>query len=551
MALESFYGGKQGVSPVIKASFEYVSKEDPAYTAAKTNGSKITKAEAERLKAAGIKNTETNTYYVAGETITWNDNLLAPLTMDECFKRVDYTDVWYGELCIIDTQNKLNPNNGKIFRRTLKRYKNPEIAGLSDTDALYAEYIGQIVGPSGGVPNLDLGGLKIERQKAVGAAKTYSDDGEIPLDTTEWDYAYINKDGNMTHTNPQGNYANIKVFEAGGINGKNIEMVPGKDDNNNYHNTIKYTWCNVRRNLDHSDKDAWIYLGFQIPYTVYDVSGQGEDYTYNEEIFVDNSSTPNQGENYHPFYKEYTFHIPRGARGIGPQEIFVVGRDKSLNQNDEVYSFNDLMYENKNDNTGNDRYYLKNNAEPLKNLPETYWVAKYKLFNPKTTEKPEYYFYIGTYKDIKFIRVETDKTKDDYGQMYVTYSDNSKAPINNKLPLPKNISYNNDGTLKFTMADGATITTSGTIKELYRMQVGPDGTIYVQYSTDEKVDFDPNNLNWHNIGAVPIIDASTLKFTEVTDNTSNNNIFVSKLKFEKNIPTGTTMTLSDFWSEKY
>jgi hypothetical protein len=41
---------------------------------------------------------------------------------------------------------------------------------------LYAEYIGQIVGPSGGIPNFDLGNLDIERQKAVGIIKTLDTD---------------------------------------------------------------------------------------------------------------------------------------------------------------------------------------------------------------------------------------------------------------------------------------------------------------------------------------------------------------------------------------
>ena len=31
MSLESFYGGKPGISPVIKKSFKYVNEQDPAY----------------------------------------------------------------------------------------------------------------------------------------------------------------------------------------------------------------------------------------------------------------------------------------------------------------------------------------------------------------------------------------------------------------------------------------------------------------------------------------------------------------------------------------
>ena len=33
MSLESFYGGKQGLSSVIKKAFRYISTDDPAYVA--------------------------------------------------------------------------------------------------------------------------------------------------------------------------------------------------------------------------------------------------------------------------------------------------------------------------------------------------------------------------------------------------------------------------------------------------------------------------------------------------------------------------------------
>ena len=142
MALESFYGGKQGVSSIIKASFKFVSTSDQAYIDTVSKGL-MTEAEAKAV------------------------------TMDECFKRIDYTDVWYGDLCIIDTGNRNNPNNGKLYRRALKQSDN-KIAGTGNTR--YAKYIGQISGPSGGMPYFDLGSLDTQRQKAVGAIATLEED---------------------------------------------------------------------------------------------------------------------------------------------------------------------------------------------------------------------------------------------------------------------------------------------------------------------------------------------------------------------------------------
>ena len=61
MSLDSFYGGKQGVSPVVKARFKYVDTEDPAYKAAIASG----------IKEADLKDD----------------------TMELCFKDSDYTQV--------------------------------------------------------------------------------------------------------------------------------------------------------------------------------------------------------------------------------------------------------------------------------------------------------------------------------------------------------------------------------------------------------------------------------------------------------------------------
>lgn len=446
MALESFYGGKPGFSPVIKASFKYVNNEDPAYqTALNNNGG----------NAADLKE----------------------YTMDECFKDINYTDVWYGELCIIDTENKMNPNNGKLYRRTLK--KAPDDARWTQAgNTTYAEYIGQIVGPSGGVPNLDLGSLNTERKKAVGTEKTYDTDGNLPLDTSGWDYSYLDETtGLMTNANPQGDFSKIKVLNAGGVNGENIEMVPGKQGTT-YHDTIKYTWCNVRRTLDNSNEDAWIYLGFQIPYTVFDTTAVQENYTYNGNVFIDNSNSS------HPFYKNYTFHIPRGARGIGPEQIFTVNPKDSNSPSapNPLYNFDAIKY-----TQSTDTYSIDTTKKKTVTNTESYWVAMWKLYNPKTTTVNTVYQYLGSYKDVRgvnladdgtltftysdnstqgfskkikwitSITIDTTQSSGTYGKMTVNYN-NGSAAFTKVLPFIKTINFNDStGKLTTTYADGTTI----------------------------------------------------------------------------------------------
>ncbi len=580
MALESFYGGKQGVSPVIKASFEYVSIEDPAYQAKINTETKLTKTEAYRLRAAGIKKDD-NTLYNPGDSVTWTSELLVPLTMNECFKNVNYTDVWYNELCIIDTQNKLNPNNGKIFRRTLKRYQNPNVEGITDVDALYAEYIGQIVGPSGGIPNLDLGNLDAERQKAVGLIPTLKDDNLENMSSKDWDYAYPTEEkdesGNLTGNfvvttenpvnasvddNPetpqdeskQEAWTKIPTLKMN--DGRNIEMVPGKIDDNNYNDTIEYTWCNVRRNLNNSDEDsAWIYLGFKIPYVSYDVEGYEENYTYNGKVFIDNSSTPNSSPgNYHPFSKEYAFHIPRGARGIGPEKFFLVTPDNkdSILGTNTLYDFDAITY-----NQNQDKYSV--NTNKIKTPTSlTYWVAMWTLYNPKTTDKESVYQYLGDYKDIKSIRVETRINNSNYGRIYVTYSNtNTETPINNKLPLPKKIEYvendTQDGTiLQFTMADNSVIKADGTIREIKKIENDPafPNKLLITYTTE--VDGEPETQTID----MPVPSDVNVNDIEIDVNSSANNYVANKTVFKEitldnindndNIDSNDT-PLTEFW----
>lgn len=417
MALESFYGGKQGISPVIKAKFKYINEDDLAYQERFNHTTELTKEE-----AIWLNDSISNASYSAGTSITWTTETLAPFTMDECLKDINYTDVWYGELCIIDTDNKMNPNNGKIYRRTLKQTDN-KFANTDDT--LYAEYIGQIVGPSGGIPNFDFGSLDNERKKAVGQLPTY-DSEESPLDNSNWDYTYKNTEGKITSVTPN-TYTDIAISEAGtptllNSNTANIQMVPGKNGSN-YNDTIKYTWCNVQRKVDGKNNDAWIYLGFEIPYIVYDVTGTEENYTYNGNIFIDTSDTQD-GNKEHPFSKRYEFHIPRGTRGIGPEKIYTINPKETNPKStpNPLYDFDAIQYDQKNDTYSVDANKIKN-----VNTTDSYWVAMWSLYNPKTEEVDTIYQYLGSYKDVRDVELNNN------GTLTFTYSDNDTKSFNKKI----------------------------------------------------------------------------------------------------------------------
>jgi hypothetical protein len=93
-------------------------------------------------------------------------------------------------LAIIDSPNKLNKDNGKVYRRTLPI---TTTLGNHDNDPNYAgpnaEYIGQIVGPAGGIPNVILTSLDNLKDKATG------EETEIEIDSENDQILFPRKDG--------------------------------------------------------------------------------------------------------------------------------------------------------------------------------------------------------------------------------------------------------------------------------------------------------------------------------------------------------------------
>lgn len=338
MALDSFYGGRQGVSPVIKGRFRYVSVDDPAYKEQLSKG--LDDKQIEELK---------------------------PYIMEECFADTNYKNVWYNELAIIDTLNKNNANNGKIFRRTLKNENN-----ISEDGTLHGEYIGQIVGPSSTAPFIRIGSIQNTRDTAVkksedvrktpgleasyfySTAPTEEDndnnaDGgakEGPLyylyeetkpgskeykratdeygpivgaisDTTSGLYTELNEDlvyeikGGLLDSNKKNGDAQLGQKLTGKSDTATVEMVPGKAEDGTYHDSIVYNWFDFRSTSSDGDADCWLYLGFQVPYPSLAISNETLPYRYKEaSIEKDENETAE-----HPFSHKWTLYIPRGVRG--------------------------------------------------------------------------------------------------------------------------------------------------------------------------------------------------------------------------------------------
>lgn len=405
MSQDGFYGGKQGISPVIKHAFKYVDNKDNAYLAAIAEG--VTAAE------------------------------LKPFTMDESFKESTYENVWYGELCIIDTTNKNNPNNGKLFRRTLKGKGDIDLPNRS------AEYIGQVVGPASGVPFLSLGSL-VDTEDRAHENYVVNDDTEV---------AYSTDGESIRHDRPA-DTDNLHVYST---LGKEM-LVPGKDGDN-FNDTIKYNWFNIRNNTKESPEESWVYLGFEIPFPSLEIDVTNQDWKTDIQI-----EKTDETDN-HPFYHHWKIDIPRGVRGNAASNIRLAqykdfsntGIGELLGRK-PLYSFSDV----EEPIDGREIFAVPSDPE----IPEAlrvddlaavqevpFFVYDYTFYDKVYGENVSietYTFFLGFYKEVTNIKLNED------GSVIVSYSNTETVDIaeGNHLTWVTSVTVDSDGIIQFDYNDG-------------------------------------------------------------------------------------------------
>lgn len=157
--MDSFYGGKQGISFVIRARFNSIAE------------------------------------------------------MEAAFQDTNDKRVWYGEYCIIDTVNKNHPDNGKVFRRTF----------LGDKTSGYAEYIGQFKGSSGSIPIIDLNNLEDTEDQFDTLNSNLQDDNSIDYKDNEGWHHITSDTPSVEELNLpiyESNNDNTIIFKAGSTYGE-------------------------------------------------------------------------------------------------------------------------------------------------------------------------------------------------------------------------------------------------------------------------------------------------------------------------------------------
>ena len=175
----------------------------------------------------------------------------------------NYTAVHYDEHVMINTVNKNDPDNGRVYRR-----------GYDFTNTMGgAEYIGTIVGPAGKAPMLEM--TTIADVKKKHASEGYDE-----------------------------------RFSSGEYSLKNGNLVPGKTSNG-FNDAITWACCSIR---NENDEDATAYIGFTFPYTVIDYETSWIE-PYRGGRYADTSSATRIDDEKHPFFEKWHINVPKGVKG--------------------------------------------------------------------------------------------------------------------------------------------------------------------------------------------------------------------------------------------
>ena len=196
----------------------------------------------------------------------------------------DYKTVNYDEYVLIDTENKNNPDNGKIYRRGYE-YNN-SMGG--------AIYEGQIVGPAGLAPHTKM----------------------HTIDEVE----QIQEREDFTYRRGSGEYSPV-----GGniIPGKYVEPGTGIIK---YNDKISWAYCSVR---DMNSHESTAHIGFKFPYTVIDYTTTSVS-TYKNGNYADTSAATRIDDGSHPFYEKWNISIPKGVKGDAFKNFRVMVADNTI-----------------------------------------------------------------------------------------------------------------------------------------------------------------------------------------------------------------------------
>ena len=389
--------------------------------------------------------------------------------MVQAFKRGDsYRDVWYNEFCLIDTPNKNDVDNGKLYQRGLD-YTN-DMGG--------AVYKGQIVGPMSGTPFMQMNTIQEVKNQSTKA---------IPED---WERVYPTG----YDTDGEGHVTGYKTTLDAGEENKPIatfpfskahdtSLVPGKNEDGTFVDEITWTWCNIR--TPDGNKSSWYYVGFTIPYMVveYDTHVVSQ-YNASGNYQADTTTVERTDDKTHPFFTSWDFGIPKGIKGDAIRNLRVI----TPTSGDTIYSPSAI--------TINPTSGLVSLGEPgysgqSEDIAAGRKILVFDMYYYDNQINPDpVMVYVGDFNKIDNITLADD------GTLTVDFSHDDNTVFSRKIKWITSTTLSPDTgvfTVNYNNGDPAFTTTLDWIKKI---ELDDDGTIHYWHTKDNRDESYNNVIKW-------------------------------------------------------
>ena len=354
----------------------------------------------------------------------------------------EYTAVHFDQHVMINTVNKNDPDNGKIYRRGYDF--NNDMGG--------AEFVGTIVGPAGHAPMIQLATIAEVKRKA--AEEGYEE------------------------RRSSGSYS---------VTGANL--VPGKKTDGTFNDAITWECCSIR---NENDEDSTAYIGFTFPYTVIDVEASTIE-PYISGKYADVSGAYRNDDYMHPFYEQWHLDIPKGVKGDAFKNLKVQiadmsiepyeGQAEDINNQEKVIVYEYYCY---------DEY--KNGA------PKKYYLGDYNVIKDITIAADGTitisYNHGGNKTFPKIMKWISSLSLAADGMLTINYNTGETRSItNNKIKWINSVSSENGRTLVFTYNDDTTDSVNLTLPNNISINTGD-----IEGEGNQKIKVDWTNGDSQDIG---------------------------------------------------
>lgn len=376
----------------------------------------------------------------------------------------EYTNVWFDEVVIIDTYNKNDLDNGKVYRRGFDYTNN--MGG--------ALYVGQIVGPRSGTPYMHM--------VTLDEAKEHSTETLGEFEYRQYPTG-MGEDGHYKYSTDPGEEGKpIDIFEFS--TDHDASLVPGKKDDGSFNDAIRWTWVNIRK--DDDEAGTVVYVGWEIPYLVMEY----EEHTvsqYDENgDFINHSSTVDRvDEKDHPYYEKWDFGIPKGIKGDALRNLRVMipteeDRDKLYAvsamsiQEDGTVTVGAPGYEGIDDDIEFSRAIL---------------VYDLYYFDHKLNPEPVTFF-LGDWNKIDGVQLDDD------GTLTIEYSHDDNTVFSRKIKWITDVTLAPDtGVFEVHYNNGDPMFTT-TLDWIKYIVLDEDGTIHYWHTKDNRDEVHEHAIKW-------------------------------------------------------